>query len=58
MKLPQPVSLILPVGVIQYPSMAAFQARIISPEYAPISRHRAADLVGQLDIRARLGAGL
>jgi uncharacterized protein (DUF1330 family) len=46
------------VGLVEYPSMAAFQAMIASPEYAAITHHRTAGLAGQLNIRTRPGGGL
>ena len=46
------------VGLVEYPSMAAFRAMITSPEYAAISHHRTAGLAGQLNIRTRQGGSL
>ncbi|ABS62749.1 conserved hypothetical protein [Parvibaculum lavamentivorans DS-1] len=43
------------VALIEYPSRAAFQAMISSPEYQAIMIHREAGLAGQLDIGARRG---
>lgn len=41
------------VGLVEYPSLAAFQAMIRSPEMRAIEEHRAAGLAGQLNIRTR-----
>ena len=41
------------VGLVEYPSLAAFQAMIQSPEMRAIEHHRAAGLAGQLNIRTR-----
>jgi uncharacterized protein (DUF1330 family) len=46
------------VGLVEYPSMAAFRAMITSPEYAAISHHRTAGLAGQLNIRTKPGGSL
>lgn len=46
------------VGLVEYPSMAAFQAMLTSPEYAAISHHRTPGLVGQLNIRTKRGGSL
>lgn len=46
------------VGLVEYPSKAAFREMITSPEYAAISHHRAAGLAGQLNIRTKPGPGL
>ena len=39
------------VGLVEYPSLAAFQSMIRSPEMRTIEHHRAAGLAGQLNIR-------
>lgn len=41
------------VGLVEYPSLAAFQGMIRSPEMRAIEEHRAAGLAGQLNIRTR-----
>ena len=41
------------VGLVEYPSLAAFQAMIRSPEMRAVEHHRAAGLAGQLNIRTR-----
>jgi hypothetical protein len=41
------------VGLVEYPSLAAFQAMIGSPEMQAVEHHRAAGLAGQLNIRTR-----
>lgn len=46
------------VGLVEYPSMAAFRAMISSPEYAAIAHHRTAGLAGQLNIRTKQGGSL
>ena len=46
------------VGLVEYPSMAAFRAIVSSPEYAAISHHRTAGLAGQLNIRTKQGGSL
>jgi uncharacterized protein (DUF1330 family) len=46
------------VGLVEYPSMAAFQAMLTSPEYAAITHHRTAGLAGQLNIRTKQVGGL
>ena len=44
------------VGLVEYPSSAAFQQMVQSPEYQAIHVHRDAGLAGQLNIRVQ-GAG-
>ncbi len=41
------------VGLVEYPSLEAFQRMIRSPEMRAIEHHRAAGLAGQLNIRTR-----
>lgn len=41
------------VALAEYPSLAAMQAMVQSPEYQAIAVHRAAGLAGQLNIRTR-----
>lgn len=41
------------VGLVEYPSLAAFQQMVSSPEMRAIEHHRAAGLAGQLNIRTR-----
>lgn len=41
------------VALAEYPSLAAMQAMIASPEYQAIEHHRKAGLAGQLNIRTR-----
>lgn len=41
------------VGLVEYPSLQAFQNMIRSPEMRAIEHHRAAGLAGQLNIRTR-----
>lgn len=41
------------VALAEYPSLAAMQAMIGSPEYQAIEHHRKAGLAGQLNIRTR-----
>jgi uncharacterized protein (DUF1330 family) len=41
------------VGLVEYPSLHAFQDMIRSPEMRAIEQHRAAGLAGQLNIRTR-----
>jgi uncharacterized protein (DUF1330 family) len=41
------------VGLVEYPSLAAFQAMIRSPEMRAVEHHRAAGLAGQLNIHTR-----
>jgi uncharacterized protein (DUF1330 family) len=41
------------VGLVEYPSLTAFQDMIRSPEMRAIEHHRAAGLAGQLNIRTR-----
>jgi uncharacterized protein (DUF1330 family) len=41
------------VGLVEYPSIAAFQEMIRSPEMRAIEHHRVAGLAGQLNIRTR-----
>lgn len=43
------------VALVEYPSRAAFQQMVNSPEYKAIEIHREAGLAGQLDIGARRG---
>jgi len=46
------------VGCVEYPSLAAFQAMLASPEYRAIEHHRKAGLAGQLNIRTKPSGGL
>jgi uncharacterized protein (DUF1330 family) len=46
------------IGLVEYPSLAAFRAMVTSPEYAAISHHRTAGLAGQLNIRTKQGGRL
>jgi uncharacterized protein (DUF1330 family) len=41
------------VGLVEYPSLDAFQRMIRSPEMREIETHRSAGLAGQLNIRTR-----
>ena len=41
------------VGLVEYPSLEAFQRMVLSPEMRAIEHHRAAGLAGQLNIRTR-----
>ncbi len=41
------------VALAEYPSLAAMQAMIASPEYQAIEKHRKAGLAGQLNIRTK-----
>ena len=41
------------VALARYPSLAAMQAMIASPDYQAIEHHRKAGLAGQLNIRTR-----
>jgi uncharacterized protein (DUF1330 family) len=41
------------VALVEYPSLAAFQAMLTSPEYRAIEHHRKAGLAGQLNIRTK-----
>jgi uncharacterized protein (DUF1330 family) len=41
------------VGLVEYPSLAAFQRMITSPEMHAIEHHRVAGLAGQLNIRTK-----
>lgn len=41
------------VALVEYPSHAAFQSMMLSPEWAAIEHHRTAGLAGQLNIRAQ-----
>lgn len=41
------------VALARYPSLAAMQAMIASPDYQSIEHHRKAGLAGQLNIRTR-----
>jgi hypothetical protein len=41
------------VGLVEYPSLAAFQGMIQSPGLRAIEHHRVAGLAGQLNIRTR-----
>lgn len=41
------------VGLVEYPSLDAFQAMVRSPEMRTVERHRAAGLAGQLNIRTQ-----
>lgn len=46
------------VALAEYPSLAAMQQMIQSPEYQAIEHHRKAGLAGQLNIRTKaMGAG-
>ena len=44
------------VALVEYPSLEAFRAMVMSPEYQAIHVHRDAGLSGQLNIRTRPGA--
>jgi uncharacterized protein (DUF1330 family) len=46
------------VGLVEYPSLAAFCAMVTSPEYVAISHHRTAGLAGQLNIRTKPAGSL
>ena len=46
------------VGLVEYPSLAAFEAMLTSPEYRAIEHHRKAGLAGQLNIRTQPTASL
>jgi uncharacterized protein (DUF1330 family) len=39
------------IGLVEYPSQAAFQTMLALPEYKALLHHRAAGLAGQLGIR-------
>lgn len=41
------------VALVQYPSLAAFQKMVTSPEYQAITHHRTAGLAGQLNIKTK-----
>lgn len=41
------------VGLVEYPSLDAFQAMVRSPEMRTVEHHRAAGLAGQLNIRTQ-----
>lgn len=41
------------VALARYPSLAAMQAMVASPEYQAIEKHRKAGLAGQLNIRTK-----
>ncbi len=41
------------VALAEYPSLAAMQAMIASPDYQAIEKHRKAGLAGQLNIRTK-----
>jgi uncharacterized protein (DUF1330 family) len=41
------------VALVEYPTLAAMQAMIGSPEYQAIEKHRKAGLAGQLNIRTK-----
>ena len=41
------------VALVEYPSLDAFRAMIMSPEYQEAAVHRAAGLAGQLNIRTK-----
>ena len=41
------------VALVEYPSLEAFRAMMMSPEYQKIAVHRSAGLAGQLNIRAK-----
>lgn len=41
------------VALAEYPSLAAMQAMVSSPEYQAIEHHRKAGLAGQLNIRTK-----
>jgi uncharacterized protein (DUF1330 family) len=44
------------VGMVEYPSLAAFQSMLTSPEYKAIEHHRKAGLAGQLGFRMKPGS--
>ncbi len=44
------------VALVEYPSLEAFRAMIMSPEYQKIAVHRAAGLEGQLNIKTQASA--
>ena len=44
------------VALVEYPSLKAFRAMIMSPEYQQIAVHRTAGLEGQLNIKTRASA--
>ena len=44
------------VALVEYPSLEAFRAMIMSPEYQQIAVHRTAGLEGQLNIKTRASA--
>ncbi len=41
------------VGLVEYPSLQAFQAMLTTPEYQEIAVHREAGLAGQLNIKVK-----
>lgn len=41
------------VALVEYPSVAAFQAMLVDPEYQAITVHRNAGLEGQLNIKIK-----
>lgn len=45
------------IGLVEYPSLAAFQAMLSSPEYKATEHHRKAGLAGQLGFRMKAGSG-
>jgi uncharacterized protein (DUF1330 family) len=45
------------VALAEYPSLAAFQKMVLSPEMHAIEHHRKAGLAGQLNIRTKPGLG-
>lgn len=44
------------VALAEYPSLAAMQSMVRSPEYQALAVHRTAGLAGQLNIQTRKGA--
>ena len=45
------------VALVEYPSLAAMEKMVTSPEYQEISVHRKAGLAGQLNIKAKSTGG-
>lgn len=41
------------VALVEYPSLAAFQGMVMSPDYQAVAVHRTAGLAGQLNIRTK-----
>jgi len=41
------------IALVQYPTLAAFQKMVTSPEYLAITHHRTAGLAGQLNIKTK-----